>query len=114
VVKSHRTLYVTGSALDVVLALRRGERSSVLRIAPRGRTAVHSWYLRQRDPEGHDALWGLIRVEVSAEHPNPRERADEVSRWLLAETTPLAIPDPRWDKMAYGVRSCEEYIRAVW
>jgi hypothetical protein len=86
----------------------------VLRIAPRGRTAVHSWYLRQRDPTGHDALWGLVRIEVAADDGDHRARADEVSCWVLAETAPLAHPDPRWDKMAYGVRSCEEYIRAVW
>jgi hypothetical protein len=114
VVKSHRTLYVAGAGLDLILGLRRGERSSVLRIAPRGRAAVHSWYLRLRDAEGHDALWGLVRVEVSATSHDLRQRADEVSRWILAESTPLSIPDPRWDKMAYGVRSCEEYIRAVW
>jgi hypothetical protein len=40
-------------------------------------------------------------------------RADEVSRWILAEATPLALPDSRWDKMVYGVRDCEEFLRAV-
>ena len=40
-------------------------------------------------------------------------RADEVSRWLLAESSPLAAPDPRWDRMAYGIRSAEEFLRAT-
>jgi hypothetical protein len=26
---------------------------------------------------------------------------------------PLALPDSRWDKMVYGVRDCEEFLRAV-
>jgi hypothetical protein len=40
-------------------------------------------------------------------------RADEVSRWILAEVAPVALPDGRWDKMVYGVRDCEEFLRAV-
>ena len=27
--------------------------------------------------------------------------------------TPLALPDGRWDKMMYGIRDCEEFLRAV-
>ena len=41
------------------------------------------------------------------------ERADEVSRWVLAERAPVALPDKRWSTMAYGIRDCEEYLRAV-
>lgn len=114
VVKSHRTLYADGDALGVVLALRRGERSSVIRIAPRGRSEVLSWYLRLRAAEGRDALWGLVRVEMAVVEPtNITARADELSRWLLAESSPLAAPDPRWDRMAYGIRSAEEFLRAT-
>ena len=114
VVKSHRTLYADGPALDTVLALQRGERSSVIRIAPRGRSEVLSWYLRLRDTAGHDALWGLVRVEMCvAGSTSVTNRADERSRWLLAERTPLAAPDPRWDRMAYGIRSAEEFLRAT-
>ena len=40
-------------------------------------------------------------------------RANEVSRWVLAEALPLALPDGRWDKMAYGIRDCEEFLRAI-
>ncbi|MDQ6634753.1 MAG: hypothetical protein M3Z10_08355 [Gemmatimonadota bacterium] len=117
VVKSHRTLYAEGVALDVVLGLRHRERSSVFRITSPKRMPVASWYLRLRDPSGHDPMWGLVRVELA--HPAPQaldrigERADEVSRWILAEVSPLALPDARWDKMVYGVRDCEEFLRAV-
>jgi hypothetical protein len=112
VIKSHRTLYVEGESLNVVMGLRKGERSSVFRVSPRSRSSVLSWYLRQRSAEGHDALWGLVRVEV-AECERPAERADEISRWVLAETSPLALPDGRWDKMSYGIRDCEEFLRAI-
>jgi hypothetical protein len=114
VVKSHRTLYAEGDALTIVLALRKGERSSVIRIAPRGRSEVHSWYLRLRNADGRDALWGLVRVEMCVTlRGSISERADELSRWLLAESMPLAAPDPRWDRMAYGIRSAEEFLRAT-
>lgn len=117
VVKSHRTLYAEGDALAAVLALTQRERSSVFRITSPKRTTVASWYLRLRDPSGHDPMWGLVRVELA--HPSPEaidrigERADEVSRWILAEASPLALPDARWDKMVYGVRDCEEFLRAI-
>jgi hypothetical protein len=114
VVKSHRTLYAEGDALAIVLALGKGERSSVIRVAPRARSEVLSWYLRLRHAEGRDALWGLVRVEMCVRsRESISERADELSRWLLAESMPLAAPDPRWDRMAYGIRSAEEFLRAT-
>lgn len=110
-IKTHRTLYLDGKALDAALALNAGERSPVFRVEG-SRTAVASWYLRLRDREGHDPLWGLLRVEIAVTD-RLTERADEVSRWLLAERAPLALPDGRWDRMSYGVRGCEEYLRAI-
>ena len=112
VIKSHRALYAEGDALGVVFGLEKGERSSVFRVSPRSRSSVLSWYLRVRPAEGHDALWGLVRVEMS-ECDRAPERADEISRWVMAEMTPLSLPDGRWDKMAYGVRDCEEFLRAI-
>jgi hypothetical protein len=117
VVKSHRTLYAEGAALQTIFALRRGERSSVFRVTSPKRIPVASWYLRLRDPAGHDPMWGLVRVEIA----NPARidvgeiggTADTVSRWILAEAAPLAMPDARWDKMVYGIRDCEEFLRAV-
>ena len=117
VVKSHRTIYAEGEALVAVMGLKHRERSSVFRITSPKRTTVASWYLRLRDPTGHDPMWGLVRVEIA--YPEPQrmdrvgERADEISRWVLAETSPLALPDARWDKMVYGIRDCEEFLRAV-
>lgn len=116
VVKSHRTLYAEGDDLARILALHAGERSSALRITSPKRLPVMSWYLRLRDPAGHDPLWGLVRVEVADTMADPSAvtaRADEVSRWILAEVAPVALPDFRWDKMVYGVRDCEEFLRAV-
>ena len=112
VIKSHRTLYFDGTEVGKVLGLKKGERTSVFRVSPRSRNAVLSWYLRLRDEAGHDPMWGLVRIEV-AESDRPTERADEISRWVMAETTPLSLPDGRWDKMAYGVRDCEEFLRAI-
>lgn len=113
VIKSHQTLYADEGALDVVMGLARGERSTVFRIQPsRRRTNVLSWYLRVRDPEGQDAMFGLVRVEA-AETGDITSRADEISTWILGESAPLSLPDGRWDKMMYGIRDCEEFLRAI-
>ncbi len=117
VVKSHRTLYAEGDGLQVVLQLRPGQRTTVFRVTSPKRTTVASWYLRLRDPVGRDPMWGLVRVEIAEPHVSSesevRERADEVSRAILSEVTPLSLPDSRWDKMVYGIRDCEEFLRAV-
>ena len=114
VVKSHRTLYAEGDGLTVIFRLRPGERTTIFAIEPSRRTPVASWYLRLRDATGRDPSFGLVRVEIARD---PSEdigtRADEVSRWLLAEMSPLALPDPRWDRMAYGIRDSEEFLRAI-
>ncbi|HEY7233384.1 MAG TPA: hypothetical protein VH539_04500 [Gemmatimonadaceae bacterium] len=117
VVKSHRTLYAEGDGLQTIFSLRRGERSSVFRVTSPKRVPVASWYLRLRDPLGHDPMWGLVRVEIA--YPTRDElrsigaHADEISLWILAEVSPLALPDARWDKMVYGIRDCEEFLHAV-
>ena len=117
VVKTHRTLYAEGPALAVVLGLGHARALERLSHHLATRTTVASWYLRLRDPAGRDPMWGLVRVEIA--HPEPQEmhaigeRADEVSRWILAEASPLSLPDARWDKMVYGIRDCEEFLRAV-
>lgn len=113
VVTSHRTLYVDAAGLQVITALGVGERTSVVRVTSRHRPSVLSWYLRIRASAGRGPLWGLVRVEVTDRDGDVRERADRVSRWILAETAPLAVPDARWDTLVYGVWDCEEYLRAV-
>ncbi len=112
VIKSHQTLYADGAALDLVMSLRRGERSSVFRVRSERRTEVVSWYLRLRDPRGHDAMFGLVRIEAAV-RDDVALRANEISRWVLAEGAPLSLPDSRWDRMAYGIRDCEEFLRAI-
>lgn len=112
VVKTHNTIHAEGAALDVVLGLRAGERTPPFRIKSGGRSAVSSWYLRLRDNTGHDATWGLVRVEASDRVQSDGE-VDGISRWVLAEGAPLALPDSRWDKMSYGVRNSEEFLRAI-
>jgi hypothetical protein len=117
VVKSHRVLYAEGDAMRAVLGLRVRERSSILRLTskqlwPAGVGSVATWYLRIRDPEGQDPLWGLVRVEIPSDRATP-ERADQVSGWILAETSPLSLPDARWDTMVYGIRDCEQTLRAI-
>jgi len=118
VVKSHHTLYGDAAAVRTILSLAEGERSNVFTIGssdPR-RAAVASWYLRINDPTGRDPLWGLVRVEVApatATATTAGVRADEVSRWILAEVTPLSLPDGRWHTMVYGIRDCEQFLRSI-
>jgi hypothetical protein len=26
---------------------------------------------------------------------------------------PVSLPDSRWDKMVYGIRDCEEFLKAL-
>lgn len=112
VVKSHRTLYADAAALPLVLGLREGERTTAVRMSSPRRHPVASWYLRLRDAAGRGPLFGLVRVEVALPD-DVTARADLVSRWLLAERTPVALPDARWDVMVYGVRECEQYLSAI-
>lgn len=112
VVKSHRTLYVGGDTMGLVLGLREGERTTAVGLSSPRRNPVASWYLRLRDAAGRSPLFGLVRVEVAREG-DLTARADEVSRWLLAERAPVALPDQRWHVMAYGIRECEQYLSAI-
>jgi hypothetical protein len=112
VVKSHRTLYATSASLGIITRLDAGARTTAFEIRSPRRTTVASWYLRLRDARGRDPFFGLVRVEVARDSFTP-DRADEVSRWILAERAPVSLPDKRWSTMAYGIRDCEEYLRAV-
>ncbi len=118
VVKSHHTLYAVNDDLRTVMTLPFETRSSVFRVHRSRRPDVASWYLRLRDAQGHDPMWGLVRVEVAfaedtAGQPALASRADTISRWILSERSPVSLPDRRWDRMAYGIRDCEAYLRAV-
>lgn len=112
VIKTHRRLYAEGDAFPVLVALKAGQRSSVFKVGGGGRSPVASWYVRIRPPTGRDALFGLVRVEAAL-GPGMFERASQISRWIIAEGSPLALPDGRWDKMSYGIRHTEEFLRAI-
>ena len=104
--------------MRVVQLLPVNHRSSVIRVEAYHRTSVASWYLRIRDCVGQDPMWGLLRVETAlpdiGESPQAiADRANLISRWILAELMPLSLPDSRWDKMVYGIRDCEEFLRSL-
>jgi len=114
VVKRHSTLYGGAEIIPLLAELAPGERTPVFRLAPPSRTPVLSWYLRLRDASGREPTWGLVRLEIAdADAEAVPGRADEVSRWVLAERAPLSLPDPHWAETAYGVRDCKELLRAI-
>lgn len=117
VVKSHATLYVPDEALGVVTALEAGQRTSVIvALDSAARPRFFTWYLRLRNAAGRDPFFGLIRVECGVRDADDRAaelHADATSAWLLAERSPIARPDARWDVMPYAIRDCEVYLRAV-
>ena len=88
-----------------------GQRTSVF--APRSRSVapVCAWALRLWPWEDRDLFHGLVRVEVAPACADSAT-ADLLSRRLLAERAPLSTPDPRWDRLLYGIHSVEQYLRA--
>ncbi len=72
-----------------------------------------SWYLRIRDTKGRHPEFGLLRCELSKSHADHcAELADQISQSLFAERYPIAFPDPRWDRLLYPIRQCEQYLRS--
>jgi hypothetical protein len=112
VCKSHATLPFDGADLEAYLRIAPAHRSPVFQ--PKGHRyfPVYSWALRLRPWEGKDLLHGLVRLEA-APTSDTIDRADQLSRWLLAERSPVSMPDPRWDRLLYGIRSVEQYLRAT-
>jgi hypothetical protein len=111
VAKSHATLPFDGTDLERYLRLPQGHRSSVFAPATRSVAPVHAWALRLWPWEGRDLFHGLIRIEVAPVNGSP-EMADLLSRRLLAERAPVSTPDPRWDRLLYGIHSVEQCLRA--
>jgi hypothetical protein len=109
--KSHATLPFADQDLEQYLRLPAGHRSPVFAPAGREVAPVYSWALRLWPWEGKDLLHGLIRIEAAAA-PETLGDADRLSRWLLAERAPVSTPDPRWDRLLYGIRAVEQYLRA--
>jgi hypothetical protein len=111
VAKSHATLPFEGADLERYLRLPFAHRSSVFAPATRSVAPVHAWALRLWPWEGFDLFHGLIRVEVAPASGSP-EAATLLSRRLLAERAPVSTPDPRWDRLLYGIHSVEMCLRA--
>jgi len=111
VAKSHATLPFDGEQLERYLRLPPLHRSSVFAPETRSVAPVHAWAVRLWPWEGRDLFHGLIRVEVAPENGTP-EMADRLSARLLAERAPVSAPDPRWDRLLYGIHSVEQCLRA--
>lgn len=109
ITKSHATLPFADQELEQYLRLPQGHRSPVFAPAGREVAPVYSWALRLWPWEGKDLLHGLIRVEARA-HPETVREADRFSRFLLAERSPVSTPDPRWDRLLYGMHAVETYL----
>ncbi|MGI9040882.1 MAG: hypothetical protein ACR2HK_07265 [Gemmatimonadales bacterium] len=109
--KSHATLPFEGAELERYLRLPYGHRSSVYAPETRSLAPVRAWALRLWPWEGKDLFHGLVRIEVAPVNGST-EMADLLARRLLAERAPLSTPDPRWDRLLYGIHSVEQYLRA--
>jgi hypothetical protein len=112
VATGHATLPFEGADLVTYLHLPEGYRSSVFQPASRRFAPVYAWGLRLRAWMGRDLFFGHVRVEA-APGESTLARADEFSRWVLAERAPVCSGDPGWDRLLYGIHSVGEYLRAV-
>jgi len=111
IVKSHSTLPFEGEDQVTYLRTPFGHRSSVFAPETRSLAPVYSWALRLWPWEGEDLFHGLVRVETRASEET-LGMADRLSRWLLAERSPISTPDPRWDRLLYGIHDVEVYLRS--
>jgi hypothetical protein len=109
--KSHSILPFDGADLEQYLRLPCAHRSSIYAPATRSLAPVRAWGLRLWPWEGKDLLHGLVRVEVAPVNEST-ERANEISRWIMAERAPVSAPDRRWDRLLYGIHSVEQYLKA--
>jgi hypothetical protein len=109
--KSHSALPFDGADLERYLRLPRGHRTSVFAPESRSVAPVLAWALRLWDWEARDLFHGLVRVEVAPANGDTAT-ADQLSRWLIAERAPLSTPDPRWDRLLYGIHSVGQYLHA--
>lgn len=109
--KSHATLPFAGRDQVVYLETPFGHRSSAFAPESHAVAPVYSWSLRLWPWEGKDLFHGLIRVETAPTR-DALASADQIGRWLLAERAPVSTPDPRWDRLLYGIHDVEVYLRS--
>ena len=110
-IKSHGAQYFTGDDLKRALMLPHGHRTSVFQPHRHGSQAVYSWYVRIWPWEGHDLLYGLIRVEARA-HQDSVAHADAIGSWVVNERKPNSTPDARFDRLLYPIHDVETYLRS--
>lgn len=110
VAKSHASLPFEGDTLVRYLRLPAAHRTSIFAPASREGAAVRAWALRLWPWEDRDLFFGFVRVEVAPAN-GTTAIADRISQWLLAERAPISTPDPRWDRLLYGIHAVEEYLR---
>lgn len=114
-VKSITYQHLTGEESIHLFGLRAGHRTSAFVPATR-RSPNHAdaermlWYLRMRDAEGHDARYGLVRIEVAGEQRDT-EMIDQLSGWLLDERAPRATSDERSDTLLYPIHLLERMLK---
>jgi len=109
IVKGHTTLPFDGADLEQYLRLPPGHRTSLFEPTP-GYRPVVAWALRLWPWEGRDLFHGLVRIEVAPANGTP-ERADEISRAIMAERLPVS-GGPQWDRLLYGTHTVQQYLRA--
>ena len=110
-IKSHETQFLEGADLRVALTLPFAHRTSVFRRDDSSHSSVYTWYLRLWPWEERELLHGLVRIERPPTEATV-ETASQVSRWMLAERSPLSAPDGRWDRLFYPIQQVEAYLRA--
>lgn len=108
VVKSHTTLPFEGADLERYLTLPVGHRSSAFQPPTSTVTPIHAFGLRLREWQGHDLMYGLVRVERPATAA-ALAGADIIAGRLMAERAPVAA-DSRADRLLYGVHAVERWL----
>lgn len=125
-IKNARRLFFGGDEARMLLDLEPKSRTTAF-IPPWRNERVRagrkeeeraSWYVRlwpsNASSEGTDATSGLVRLETTVPGVSDAQNSrvfDEVSRWLLAERTPLAKPDFRWPSMIYPIQYVEKILK---
>ncbi len=111
IARSHATLPFDGPDLERFLHLPAAHRTSVYQPETRSVSPVLEWALRLWPWEGKDIFHGLVRVQVAPENGTP-ERADLISRRILAERAPLSPAGDGWDRLLYGMHTVQRFLRA--
>jgi hypothetical protein len=118
--KSFRTRYCALQDYQKILGMQEFERSWIFSThdqdedLQRGIRERVSWYVRIRSPERHNPEYGLLRLEISPQHRRTAtEYANRISRWIISERYPSALPDSRWHNLLYPIKRCEEYLSSI-